>query len=321
MKGSMKLFASDLFAPHTLCLTPRSSFWGAIFTFSFLLLATSAQATVRYVKTDGSDSNTGLSWGQAYLTLQKALETAVSGDEIWVKTGTYKPSKEFDGTTDASRDFTFYLKDGVAVYGGFAGTETLLSQRNWTSNVTILSGDIGTVNDNSDNCHHVVLSASDASTTKLDGFTVTKGNADGSGSFSVETKTIARTQGGGMYNHTTSATVANCIFDNLSGTNSGGMYNTATTGVTVTACVFSGNTSTSMATASGAVLNNVSAVVTFTNCSFSGNSGNTAGAMLNTGSVNAVVTNCRSNGKPKQQQCSGDQLPFFRKLWGKRGVL
>ena len=292
----MKLFASDLFAPHTLCLTPRSSFWGAIFTFSFILLATSAQATVRYVKTDGSDSNTGLSWGQAYLTVQKALETAVSGDEIWVKAGTYKPTKEFDGTTDASRDFTFYLKDGVAVYGGFAGTENLLSQRNWTSNVTILSGDIGTVNDNSDNCHHVVLSVSDASTTKLDGFTVTKGNADGSGSVSVETKNIARTQGGGMYNNTTSATVTNCIFDNLSGTNSGGMYNTATTGVTVTACVFSGNTSTAMTTASGAVTNNVSAVVTFTNCSFSGNSGNTAGAMLNTGSVNAVVTNCMFSG-------------------------
>lgn len=32
------------------------------------------------------------------------------------------------------------LQDGFAVYGGFDGTETELSQRDWENNVTILSG-------------------------------------------------------------------------------------------------------------------------------------------------------------------------------------
>ena len=35
------------------------------------------------------------------------------------------------------------MKNGVGIYGGFLGTETLRSQRNPASNVTVLSGDIG----------------------------------------------------------------------------------------------------------------------------------------------------------------------------------
>ncbi len=41
------------------------------------------------------------------------------------------------------RTISFELKNGVAIYGGFAGTETLRTQRNPATNVTVLSGDIG----------------------------------------------------------------------------------------------------------------------------------------------------------------------------------
>lgn len=37
----------------------------------------------------------------------------------------------------------FSLNNGVAIYGGFAGTETELEQRNVSANPSILSGDIG----------------------------------------------------------------------------------------------------------------------------------------------------------------------------------
>ena len=48
----------------------------------------------------------------------------------------------------------------MALYGGFVGTETDRSERNWVTNVTILSGDIGVVGDNSDNSYAVVTGTS-----------------------------------------------------------------------------------------------------------------------------------------------------------------
>ncbi len=73
------------------------------------------------------------------------MDDAEFGEQIWVAKGTYKPSKETDGTTDTPREFTFQMIEGVEIYGGFAGTETEASQRLdygvGETNETILSGD------------------------------------------------------------------------------------------------------------------------------------------------------------------------------------
>lgn len=94
-----------------------------------------ANPGILYAAPDGATSGTCNSWANA-CTLQYALSRAVSGDEIWVKMGVHYPGAA------GNRTATFTLKNGVALYGGFAGMETSRSQRNWQTNITVLSGDI-----------------------------------------------------------------------------------------------------------------------------------------------------------------------------------
>ena len=119
-----------------------------------LLGAGRVQAATIYVSTAGNDANDGLTWATAKKTVQAGLNAAVSGDQVWVAAGTYVQC--------------ITLKAGVALYGGFAGTETDLSQRNWTANLTILDGNqAGSV---------VTSPAGATGTTRIDGFTIRNGN-------------------------------------------------------------------------------------------------------------------------------------------------
>ncbi|MDV7402553.1 hypothetical protein RZS08_64625, partial [Arthrospira platensis SPKY1] len=104
-------------------------------------------SSILYVNDDASGNNDGSSWTDAFNDLQDALALAGSCSgvtEIWVAEGTYYP------TSGADRNISFSMVNGVAIYGGFDGTETQLSERNWVSHVTTLSGDIGVPGDNSD---------------------------------------------------------------------------------------------------------------------------------------------------------------------------
>jgi len=109
--------------------------------------------TILYVNESGSSSNDCSAWAEA-CDLQTALIKAVAGDEIWVAAGTYRPAVR--NHPDDPRSATFVVKPGVALYGGFAGTETGREQRDRQANPTILSGDIGVEGDASDNSYHVV---------------------------------------------------------------------------------------------------------------------------------------------------------------------
>ena len=142
----------------------------------------------------------------------------------------------------AARTDTFTLKDGVAVYGGFAGTETLLTQRDWIANPTILSGDIdsndsqtpiitdiSTVTGNNTNSYSVVKGATGAT---LDGFTITAGYNDGGDcSFGC---------GGGMLNASSSPTLQNISFRGNWSFSGGAMSNDSSS-PTLTNVIFSGN--------------------------------------------------------------------------------
>jgi hypothetical protein len=146
-----------------------------------LLCTSSAAAAIRRVNHAAAGANNGTSWGDAYTQLQTALAGSTSGDEIWVAAGTYKPS------TTGTRTQSFVVSSGVALYGGFNGTETLLTQRNVSSNLVILSGDLSG-NDNSnltkteptrlDNSHHVLQVLNATSQCIIDGFTIQSGHAE-----------------------------------------------------------------------------------------------------------------------------------------------
>ena len=135
--------------------------------------------------------------------------------------GTYLPGE--------IRSSFFLLPPNIGVYGGFSGSETSRDQRDTSAHLTILSGDIGTSNDNSDNCFHVVVPSNGSS---LDGFRITGGYANknysdddrgkGAGlwadevNFSVNdcnfTNNITYQGGSGVYLYDSNATFENCVF-------------------------------------------------------------------------------------------------------------
>jgi hypothetical protein len=115
--------------------------------------AQTAQAPVTYyVNDDAAGANTGASWQDAFTDLQSALNAAISGDQIWVASGAYKPSLSIDGSADA-RTASFSLTSGVALYGGFEGVENQLEKRSSDPALTVLSGDIGVAGDSADNSY------------------------------------------------------------------------------------------------------------------------------------------------------------------------
>ncbi len=148
-------------------------------------------ATIYRVAPGGLTSGAcGSDFGSNACDLQYALSIAIAVDELWVLQGRYVPTSvmPYDQT------ISFVIPPGVGVYGGFDGAETLLTERDWVSNVTILSGDLdssdvdygtydyGTWMDISgSNSYHVVrmdgTSTPVTSSTVLDGFTITAGSA------------------------------------------------------------------------------------------------------------------------------------------------
>jgi hypothetical protein len=103
-------------------------------------------------------AHNGRSWGTAFPTIQQALALASQGDYIWVAEGTYSPRDGFPGHTNYAQVYagdymcdydslTVYIPsyvmdwDSVQVFGGFAGTERNLSERNILEHPTVLRGD------------------------------------------------------------------------------------------------------------------------------------------------------------------------------------
>ncbi|MGN7783707.1 choice-of-anchor Q domain-containing protein [Niabella sp. 22666] len=136
-----------------------------------------------YVNHAATGSNDGSSWQNAYQNLTTALTAAHANTaitQIWVAKGTYYPSNT------NNRDHFFNIRrNNLQVYGGFAGAETDLTQRNAVVHPTILSGNIGSTASNSDNSYHIMVIELNPSNPQpidnslvIDGFTFSEGNAN-----------------------------------------------------------------------------------------------------------------------------------------------
>ncbi len=258
-------------------------------------LSTFAAASTRYVNGSlATGNNDGTSWADAYRGVDAvavALNASVAGDELWVAAGTYKP------TTLATRTIAHQLKNGVAAYGGFAGTETLLSQRDWAANVTILSGDIGTATVNTDNTHHVVNGAGTNATAVLDGFTVRDGNANVGGG--------NNDRGGGILCVSgASPTLRNCHFLSNRCTFGGGAGYVNGSSPTFTDVIFENNVGGSY----GGAFDCNNGPVVWDRCTFIGNSAARAGAVELFSTSGGRVVNCVFRGNTSTGSGGGGGL-------------
>ena len=180
-------------------------------------IALSAQGKTYHVKADSeitTSGSDGLSWENA-ITLTEALSRAKAGDEIWVK-----GYEDITGHIYKAPKGGFVLPSGVAMYGGFAGNETIKNDlptgrhKYQMKYQTALVGDIGT-NDKAsqqliiypenttrnDNATHVLTlqmgvtqdNTNDGNKpTIVSGFLIAAGNASGE-------NTSANGRGGGIY--------------------------------------------------------------------------------------------------------------------------
>ncbi len=195
-----------------------------------------------FVKKNAVGENNGNSWSNAYTNLQDAITNYTVGFDIWVAAGTYYTDDVNSGGD--LRGYSFNIQqDGIKIYGGFAGTETELSQRNVSANETILSGDIGVQNNNSDNAYTVVKinANSISSNTVLNGFTIRDGNSENDASQNGGGLFISKAEAG----MTVCPTIANIIFTENRADEGGGVYinqsTSGTAGAVFSNCTFKNN--------------------------------------------------------------------------------
>lgn len=263
---------------------------------------------VLHVRKGGTGNQSGVSWADALPELALALKWAKENEESWTAENSlkiyvaketyyplYSPADDNFGVP-AGRDNTFLLVKDVHMYGGFDpgnGINALSDTRVYGSGGTVLSGDVDGSNTHSDHdAYHVIISAGDAGTSLMDGFTVTGGNANVTENILVAGNNISRSNGGGMHNENSSPALRNCHFTRNYAHNGGGIFNSGSSPL-VTNCSFTDNPAPS-----GSGMHNYYSSPTLINCIFVSNS-NSFGIYNTTGSYGLVV-NCTFYGNTSQ---------------------
>ncbi|MCR4857286.1 MAG: C10 family peptidase [Bacteroidales bacterium] len=197
--------------------------------------------SIIYVTVTGAGTRSGNSWANATSSIEEAQALAITHNAVvWVAAGIYY------GDTISGRAFT--MRDGVNVFGGFAGNEPAgldLTLRDFETNATILDGM---------NARQVLYQPFEFSRqTEWSGFTIRNGRTSGSGAGAyllknavlsqcrIQNNTSTNGSGGGVY--ATNARMTDCdVVGNTCRNSGGGIY--ATSSSVVTSCRIDGNTTT-----------------------------------------------------------------------------
>ncbi len=213
------------------------------------------------VRTGGNDDNDGATWDLAKRTVQAGIDVAArSGGQVWVAAGTYAEN--------------ILIPTDVAVYGGFAGTEADVSERDWRLNHTVLDGhEAGSV---------VAVASSASQETRIDGFTIRNG--------------IAPVGAGVCCSLYSAPTVANNIIEeNTALTNGGGIYCDTWSSPTVAGNIIRSNSTSAGISYGAGIYCNCSAARVMNNtitanCA-SGSSSGGGGMYLEYSASPAIITN------------------------------
>lgn len=231
-------------------------------------------------------TGSGASWSDP-LELRTAISNASAGDSIFVAQGNYQPPS----------GISFSMKSGVKIYGGFAGTETSLNERDLQAGyISILQGNnTRTVSNNNNGLDQTAI---------LDGFTITNGTANWGGGMYLASSSptirnciIRNNFGGGLYMGNSAARIENCVLAENSGINvtyGGGIQMASSNNAIIINCIFWRN---SGASGGGIYVDDIGPVSPqIISCTFYGNittgGASTAGAIYCQGRSTPSIRNC-----------------------------
>jgi cysteine-rich repeat protein len=151
----------------------------------------------------------GLSWESAFADIQLAVDTVAALDkrcEVWVAQGNYHQYR-------TNRGDSLRLRTNVSLYGGFAGDETMRSERDPAAHPTVV---LGTSTDGQHQVFHVITAHSVVDAT-VSGVTVTGGRADGDPNFGDD-------RGGAVQSISSAGIFDQVLFDDNVGIDGGAVH-------------------------------------------------------------------------------------------------